>query len=164
MSDIELTAQRLREVLSYDAVTGVFTRRVRSGNGVKVGDVAGGKHGGGYITISVLGRKYLAHRLAWLYVHGQWPAGEIDHIDGRRDRNTFANLRDVSRSVNQQNQRQSRSDSTHGFFGVTRNGTGWAARIWIGGKHFHLGTFDAPELAQIAYINAKRQLHSGCTI
>jgi hypothetical protein len=164
VSDIELTAQRLREVLAYDAKTGVFTRRLRCRNGVKVGDVAGGKHRCGYIVIKVLGQTYLAHRLAWLYVHGVWPSGEIDHMDGRRDNNTFANLRDVSRSVNQQNQRQSRSDSTHGYLGVTRNGTGWAARIWMGGKHRHLGTFASPELAHVAYINAKRQLHAGCTI
>lgn len=163
MSDIELTAQRLREQLAYDAETGIFTRRVRTSN-IKVGDVAGSKHCGGYISIRVLGRPYLAHRLAWLYTHGEWPAGEIDHIDGRRDRNTFTNLRDVSRSVNQQNQRQSRSDSTHGFLGVTRNGTGWTARIWIGGKQHRLGTFATPEVAHAAYLEAKRQFHAGCTI
>ncbi len=151
-------------MLHYDAETGVFTWRVRSANCIKVGDVAGSKNGKGYIGIKLLGRQYQAHRLAWLYTHGAWPAGQIDHIDGCRINNAIANLRDVSQSVNQQNIRSARSNNTHGFLGVTRNGKRWRAQICVDGKQRRLDGFSTPELASAAYLEAKRRLHAGNTL
>ena len=158
-----VSAQRLREVLHYCPETGVFTWRVSTSN-VKGGDVAGYKRPDGRIDIRVLDGLHKAHRLAWLYVHGAWPAGQIDHIDGCPSNNALANLRDVSPSVNQQNQRRPRSHNTQGFLGVSRNGKGWMARIVVDGKVRHLGTFQTPESAHIAYLETKRRLHDGCTI
>ena len=159
-----VSADYLRSILNYNADTGVFTRIARTSTSVHVGDVAGSKHGSGYIQISVMGRPYLAHRLAWLYVTGSWPADQIDHLDGRRDNNVFANLRDVTSKVNGQNQRRPRSDNASGFLGVARSRKRWSAHIGVDGQHSCLGHFDTPAEAHAAYIEAKRRLHEGCTI
>ena len=159
-----VSADYLRSILAYDADTGVFTRLVRTGPNVKVGDIAGGKNGQGYIQIRVFGRLRQAHRLAWLFVHGAWPVDQIDHIDGNPGNNRIANLRDVSQSVNQQNQRRATSKSTHGFMGATRSLKRWTALITIDGKQRNLGQFDTAAEAHAAYLCAKRLHHVGCTI
>src|SRR4051812_40825019 len=103
-----VTQERLKQVLVYSPESGLFTRR---------GRVAGTTYRG-RINIFIDYRGYLAHRLAWLYVHGRWPIGDIDHIDGNASNNAISNLREVSRSVNMQNQRRARSDSRTGLLGV----------------------------------------------
>jgi hypothetical protein len=81
----------LRELLSYDPKTGMFTWRIRSARRVHIGDVAGGVNGRGYLTIRVDGRQYLAHRLAFLHMTGSWPKKEhIDHINMDRADNRWA--------------------------------------------------------------------------
>ena len=126
---------------------------------------AGSVNDKGYIVIRCFGRLYHAHRLAWLLTHGAWPAGDIDHINGIRTDNRIANLRDVSRSVNQQNLKTARRDNQTGLLGVkkTRCGT-FEARINLNGRYVHLGTFPAAAEAHQAYITAKRKHHEGCTI
>ena len=54
----------------------------------------------GHIRICIMRVKYLAHRLAWLYVTGSWPSQDIDHIDGDPTNNRFANLREVTHQEN----------------------------------------------------------------
>src|SRR5690606_34614864 len=99
-----LTQQRLKELLYYDPETGIFTRLVgRSGPRARAGDVAGSDNGKGYIRIYVDGRPYKAHRLAWFYMHGEWPE-EIDHRNGERADNRLSNLRPVTRQQNNLNQ------------------------------------------------------------
>ena len=164
MAKANLTAARLRELLHYDAETGVFKRSVRTSRSVHVGDIAGCKHHSGYIYIRVDSRKYAAHRLAWLYVCGAWPAGDIDHIDGNSMNNRIANLRDVSKATNLQNQRLASRNNASGFLGVSRKGLRWRARIWVNGELRIIGAFDDPAEAHAAYVEAKRKLHPGCTI
>ena len=164
MAEKILSADYLRSVLNYNPLTGVFTRLVSTNSRVKVGDVAGCDNGKGYMVFSVLGRLYQAHRIAWLYMHGQWPDGNIDHIDGNPSNNAIANLRDVSQSVNMQNQRLAMSHNTSGYLGVSRNGKRWQAEIQSDGKRRPLGTHDTPVEAHAAYLEAKRRLHPGCTI
>ena len=89
----KLTAERLRERLHYDAGTGVFTRRVGSGH-ARAGDMAGTVHRTGYVRISIDGRKYTAHHLAWLYVHGVWSSDQIEHINRKRSDNRLVNLKE----------------------------------------------------------------------
>jgi len=114
--------------------------------------------------ISILGKLYCAHRLAWLYVHGKWPDRHIDHINGKPDDNRISNLRDVSVSVNMQNRTRAQSNNKSGLLGVSKVQNGWTATIGKNKKRIHLGTFPSPELASSVYIKAKRYLHEGCAI
>ncbi len=156
-----LTAALLRELFDYDADTGLFTRKVSTTNRVKVGDVAGAKNQKGYINIMVCARLHPAHRLAWLYVHGVWPQGQIDHINGIRDDNRIGNLREATNAQNKQNMHAARADSKTGLLGVRWNDRHqcWQARIMVDGKGRHLGNFSTAEDAHAAYLSAKRELH-----
>jgi len=157
-----ITQEQLKQRLHYDPGTGVFTWL----NGKRKGKTAGSNGGRGYlqITVSVDGsrKKYWAHRLAWLYVHGSWPP-EIDHINRNPADNRLRNLRLATRSQNGMN--SLRKNAAPGFrgtsFDVIRNK--WRAQIQttIGGKrrYYHLGYFATKEEAVAAYAAAARLLH-----
>jgi hypothetical protein len=155
---------KLMERLAYEPKSGHFRWRIAPSNQHPAGSLAGSMNSKGYAVIRTLGALHLAHRLAWLFVHGAWPSGHIDHINGVRSDNRLENLRDVSRSVNLQNQRHARSDNKAGLLGVKRARKGFEARISADGQYLHLGTFDTPAAAHAAYLAAKRQLHKGCTL
>lgn len=161
-----LTLDDLRGQLHYDEVTGVFTRiAVAHSSHAKVGDQAGYVDAAGYVRVFVLGRQYKAHRLAWFYLHGAWPAGEIDHIDSNKQNNAASNLRDVPKHINQQNRKRS-TRSVSGLLGVTSSSDGSrnVARIRIGGTTRHLGSFRTADEAHEAYVDAKRLNHPGNTL
>lgn len=147
----ELTAEYLRSILDYNPDTGIFTRKVSTSNSVKVGAVAGCPGGGGYLLIMIQRRLHLAHRLAWLYMHGEWPKLTIDHINRNRSDNRIANLRDVSHKQNQQNKSKS-STNTSGHPGVSwyKPYSKWVAKIKHNYKHIHLGYFENLEDAVAA--------------
>ena len=160
-----LTQQRLKELLAYDEATGVFTRKTKH-HRFDIGSIAGGVIPSGYRIMRIEKKNQYAHRLAWLYVHGEFPAKDIDHIDGNRDNNAIANLRAATRSQNLQNQRKPRSDNKSGILGVSysKGRNKWVAQIVHGGKQRNLGHYASPELAKEAYITAKRQFHAFCTL
>lgn len=158
----QLTLDSLKALVEYDPSTGVFTWRARQR--MRAGKVAGGPAARGYRRIFVAGVSYLEHRLAWFYMTGRLPTNDIDHINGRRGDNRYANLREATRALNLENQRAARSDNTTGLLGVSVNHRGFSARIWVGGRCVHLGTFQTADLAHQAYLSAKRELHAGCTI
>lgn len=167
MAKADLTAQRLRELLHYNPDTGVFTRLVYRCAGGAAGEVAGYPNPDGYLIFMVDRRTYMAHRLAWLYINGEWPADLIDHINGVRSDNRIANLRQADKRLNAQNKKRARSDSKTGLAGAyfdRRWGGRWFSNITTGGRRQHLGFFGSPEAAHAAYIEAKRRLHEGCTI
>jgi hypothetical protein len=156
-----LTAERLRELLDYDPETGVFTRRVDAGSRGKAGSVAGGYHSrGGYLEIGIDGRVYYSHRLAILYVTGEWPTAHVDHINNVKDDNRFANLREATKAQNATNSKR-RSDNTSGFKGVGYDPRRrrWVARIRYGGRTTCLGRFKTPDAAHAAYRAAAQELH-----
>lgn len=162
-----LTAERLRELLSYDSETGVFLRVARTSNRIKAGDKAGTRRPDGYLKVSVDGHQFLAHRLAWFYVHGFWPQHQIDHINGDRSDNRIANLRDVPPTLNQQNQRRAHSrNASSGLLGASwdRRKAKWVAQMSCGKASKHIGYFNTKDEAAAAYLTAKRRLHEGCTI
>ena len=138
----ELTAEKLRSILDYDHETGIFTRKVRTANRVKVGDAAGCPDGRGYLQIIVCSRKYRAHRLAWLHVYGEWPEDQLDHINRNRSDNRISNLREVSNKQNGQNKSKP-NNNTSGHTGVFwhKQNSKWRAQITHNQKKIHLGYF-----------------------
>lgn len=150
-----ITQEKLKELLEYDPETGVFTRKVRTANAIKVGDIAGCINNMGYITISVLGRPMLAHRLAWLYVYGEIPPGNLDHADRRKTNNAIGNLRLCNQSQNTANS-PARRGNRSGYKGVSFHSKRkkWRARITLDYKEKILGYFDTPEEAHRAYCKA----------
>jgi hypothetical protein len=142
-----ITAERLRKLLHYDPETGVFTWRMQRGPAA-AGAVAGSPHRDGYVCIGIDGRWYLAHRLAWLYMSGEWPENQIDHHDGKRSNNRIANLRPATHAQNQMN---SRAYGQSGRKGVSWNRGRWQARIRVNRVLIHLGRFDDKEEAAAAY-------------
>ena len=117
------------------------------------------------MQIRVDGKTYQAHRLAWFYMTGAFPEKFIDHINGVRNDNAFANLRQVDNAGNMQNTRQAhRNNLTCGLLGVSKTRTGWRAMISVGGKNIYIGRYDTPENAHQAYLERKRVLHPTCTI
>ena len=164
-----ITAERLRELLSYDPETGLFThKKWRPGlSRSDVGKVAGAIVVDGYCSVCVDNKRYLAHRLAWLHVHGVWPRFEIDHINGARDDNRITNLRDVSRKLNAQNLRCSMPKTLMDApLGVSwhQKAKKWRAMIWDGKKNIYLGLFADAKEAHEEYVRAKRHIHAGCTL
>lgn len=137
-----LTAERLRELTEYFPETGLFRWSVSSARRIKVGDVAGCLNGSGYRVIKVDGKNCPAHRLAWLYVHGQWPKADIDHIDRNRSNNRISNLREATRTENNQNTSK-RRDNTSGHVGVTWDKVRqrWRVQIRHLGRNIYLGLF-----------------------
>jgi hypothetical protein len=153
------TQERLKELLSYDPETGVFTRLVgRSGPNARAGDVAGCNNGQGYVRIYVDGKPYKAHRLAWFYTHGVWPS-EMDHKNGNRSDNRIANLREVTRAENKANS-SAYKNNTSGYVGVSlhKKSGQWIAQIQKDGKKQGLGYFPTPEVARAAYVEAAQRL------
>lgn len=94
---IELTSESLKLALNYDSKTGLFTN-------VENGKLCGcDSNSHGYISIGVYGKRHLAHRLAWLYVYGEFPKNQIDHINRVKTDNRIENLRDVTSAENLKN-------------------------------------------------------------
>lgn len=160
MDQKTVTQSRLRELLNYDPVSGVFTWKMSLKTTIKVGDAAGGKKPVGYLYIGIDQRIYLAHRLAWFYMTGEWPKADIDHVNGIRDDNRFCNLREATRSENLQNKGASPSNHS-GFKGVSfsKSKRRWDARIVANKKRYYLGSFGTPEEAHAAYCAAARKYH-----
>lgn len=149
----QLTAERLRELLDYDSATGIFTWLGKGRK--KAGILAGCKTARGYWQIKIDGRIYIAHRLAWLYVKGEWPEGILDHKEGGGLRNEFNNLRECNGTQNNGNIGK-RSFNKSGFKGVYRNGkwSTWVATIGFKKRVIFLGCHATPQAAAMAYDSA----------
>jgi HNH endonuclease len=149
-----ITQAWLQERLSYNPETGSFTWKSHR-KSTQIGKTAGAVARNGYRRIKLGQRDRLAHRLAWLYVYGVMPAGDIDHINRNRADNRIENLRLANRSQNGANARLWKSN-TSGLRGVRRFHKKWRATIGYGGQLYHLGTFATAEEASNAYRVAAR--------
>jgi hypothetical protein len=150
MSDID--AEQVRVLLSYCPETGVFRWRVNRGPMAIAGNVAGSPNTKGYWDIGLGGRLYKAHRLAWLYVFGEWPPHQVDHRDGNRRNNAIANLRLATNQQNQANRGPQRNN-TSGHKGVSwhRRERKWVAQMKVNGRKVNLGQYADFERACEAY-------------
>lgn len=154
MATASLTQERLMSLALYNAETGVIAWRHN-------GRRAGWRHRLGYRNVRVDGVTYAEHRLAWFYVHGWWPAADLDHINRVRDDNRLANLRPATRSENCQNQ-PIRSTNRSGVTGVYYHSCArkWVASINIDKKQRHLGVFNTAEQAAAARKSAEQQYYA----
>lgn len=163
----ELSHADLIAAIDYDKDSGIFTWRPRkqeafstkriflSWNARYAGKIAGHDNKTlGYSEVFVLGKSYYAHRLAWFYVHGEWPKFDIDHINHNRTDNRLCNLRQATDSENQQNQKLSKANSsgTTGVSWSTRK-SAWIVQARYCGKSVYGGQFQCIEQAK-----AKREM------
>lgn len=149
MSKIDST--RLRELVNYDPITGVFTwkaKRKRCSPDTR----AGGQHPAGYVYIRLDDRAYAAHRLAWLYVYGTWPLLSIDHINRCKSDNRIENLREVTHTKNMQN----KTYRTAKLMGARKRNGRWVAELGFDGETYRMGRFDTPEEAHLLYLMLKQ--------
>jgi len=150
---------RLLEAVVYEPATGVFTARVCR-KGVSIGSVLGTSQSAGYQIIMLDKVAYLAHRLAWLYVHGEWPDCEVDHVNGNRSDNRISNLRLATPTQNRMNGARRRDNAT-GFRGVhfEPRRKKYVAQLKIGTQRKYLGQFDTAEAAHAAYLEAAKEFY-----
>lgn len=148
----------IRSFLHYDPATGVFLWLARPHSPMfrNAGKVAGSVNNRGYVSICVEEKRYLAHRLAWLYMTGSWPVGEIDHDNRVKTDNRWINIKDASHIENCHNKGIS-TNNTSGVRGVTRHRDKWQAQIRVNYKHIHLGVFDT--FKEAADARAKAELN-----
>jgi len=159
-----LDLEYLHSVLSYNSQTGVFTWNYRDGfskswNTRYAGKQAGWEHGSGYLQTCIKYKKYYLHRLAWFYVHGEWPK-EIDHKDLNKKNNSICNLRDVTHSQNGLNRKckKNKYGTMKGVSYCKRDNT-WRSNITVNKKEIILGYFNCPASAHFAYIIACDKYH-----
>lgn len=154
-----ITYERLRQLVSYSPLVGVFEWR-RPGRRIRQGGLAGGVIPSGYVRVCLDGRPYPAHRLAWLYMTREWPEKDIDHIDGDRSNNAFSNLRLATQAQNCANTRRNKAN-TSGVKGVSwQPALGkWRAMIRSGEKSVFDKSFDSLDEAKAEIEKARNQLH-----
>ncbi len=150
-----MTQKRLKGLVYYDSETGIFfSRRSRK--------ALGSPKAAGYLTVQLGVRHYSLHRLAWLYMTGEFPKEVVDHIDHNKRNNTWTNLREATQVDNCKNQQLAKSN-TSGFTGVRWNDTRnkWTAAIKVERKNIHLGVFNSFEDAVVARMaaNEKYKFH-----
>lgn len=155
-----VTHSKLIKSLDYNQQSGEFHWKLSPTTSVKVGSLAG-NYGSGkykYNRISIGGKSYLAHRLAWFYVYKFWPDDEIDHKDRNPHNNAIANLREASRVENEQNSGM-RSHNTSGFTGVAwdKSKKRWQAGITVNGRFKFLGRFGDKNRAIKARLAAEKR-------
>lgn len=154
-----LTQERLKQLFHYDPLTGIFTRLTTTSPRAIAGDIAGCQTQG-YTVFRVDGTLHRAHRLAWLYMTGEWATDDIDHRNRVRSDNRWVNLRAATRGQNLQNSSK-RKDNKCGITGVDfdTKRSKWRAQIAVDKRHIHLGRFDTKDAAALAYRQAKAKLH-----
>jgi len=151
--------QDIKEYLSYDPKTGLFTWLKKSSGKTILGSTAGRINRlSGRIQIKYKKKIYSAHRLAWYFYYGDWPS-LIDHKNQNPSDNKISNLRILSNSENCQNSSPPRKNNNCGYRGVSKARKGWKAQICTAYKVVHLGTFNTPEEAHQAYLKAKKIHH-----
>ncbi len=155
-----VTAERVRYLFNYEPSTGRLIRRVNAGYRARKGSIAGGMSRHGYRIVRVDGIVFMAHRIVWMHVHGEWPAKTLDHINGDRSDNRLENLRLADQYENGYNRKVSRRSST-GVLGVYWENTRlkFSASINFRGKTYNLGRYSYLKEAVAARKQAEQRLY-----
>lgn len=154
-----LTHALVKELLEYDEQSGTFIWKVNPSRRTKIGDIAGSKTASGYHQIKILGKNYLAHRIAWLYVHGEFPDGFLDHMDHNPLNNRIENLRLATNQENKRNGSLYRNNST-GYRGVYESGRRFEGYLKVNGERVFIGMFDTAEEASVAVESIAMKIHA----
>lgn len=154
-----LTQDYLMQILTYDADSGLFYWNKETKKRLIKGSAAGTLDNG-YVLIGIDRKQYRAHRLAWLYVYGEIPKEQIDHINCIKTDNRIENLRLASNGQNCAN-RKLQSNNTSGYKGVwfSKRTNKWCAQVGYNNKKIKLGFYNSPEEAYLAYVNKAIELH-----
>ena len=160
-----ITFEEIKKTFIYDPETGNFFWRIKPSKRFPAGMKAGSLVDG-YIRISHKGKTYGAHRLAWLYIHGEHPEHQIDHINCNPSDNRIKNLRKATQLENAQNRRYPQKNNSHGTLGITFDPIKnlWRARVTVNGKRKYIGKYKLKEDAYNAYVEAKRSFHTFNTL
>lgn len=142
----------LKYYLRYDPISGQFF------NG-RTNQLLGITQTNGYVVIDINKKRYLAHRLAWLYMTGKWPRKTVDHKDRNPSNNKWENLREATQSQQEGNKRELQRNNKSGYRGVSKHSTAnlWRATITVESKQRHLGYFKTREEASKAYKEAAKK-------
>ena len=134
--------ETVKKLFHYDAESGMLIWRFGNGRNVKPWQEVKAKNGNGYYTAKIHGKSYLAHRLAWLYVHGSFPNKYIDHKNRIRNDNRLCNLRDVNTTDNAQNISLP-SHNKSGYIGVSwiKSHNCWTVYVKVNKKNKWLGYY-----------------------
>jgi hypothetical protein len=160
MTNEILTQAKLREMFEYDLETGEFKSKIRRGRFGKL-KLVGTINPSGYRNIHINHKRFYAHRLVWLYLYGNMPENQIDHINGVRHDNRLCNLRLATVQQNAQN-RGKQANNTSGYKGVTwsKKSQKWQAQICQNKCRIYIGLFNDPKEAHMAYIAKVKELHT----
>ena len=150
--------QDLWDLLLYRPDTGMFVWKKKR-RGIKTNVPLGTDNGFGYLRITVLGKSYYAHRLAWFYMEGEWP-DQVDHINGNKSDNRWENLRNVNVQQNAQNKLKAQKNSDSKILGVSwhKKAKKWQAHICVYKERKYLGLFKHINEAQEAYLKEKERI------
>lgn len=163
-----LTQEYLKSILHYNPETGIFIRLFAKKRTDLLNKEAGCIQNHGYRAILINGRSYLSHRLAWLYMKGEWPQAELDHINHNRTDNRWNNLRQITQQHNKKNQTMNGNNKS-GITGVSwyKQTNKWRAQIRHNGKKINLGYFnsidDAAKARQTANVKYDYYINHGKT-
>lgn len=141
-----ITQEDLLNTFTYSKESGVFTRIL---TGADCGSKYTNADGKSYVNLYINNTCQKAHRMAWLYVTGDYPANQIDHINGDGTDNSFSNLRSVTSIQNSRNQRRNKNNKS-GASGVHLHRGGWRAVINMNGKEIYIGKYKDINSAKLA--------------
>jgi hypothetical protein len=148
-----INQRSVKKTFHYDPASGLLTRLIATSNSVKIGEEAGWLATIGYRYVSIESKKYLTHRVIWLYMTGSWPKHHVDHRNGNGTDNRWSNLRAATPSQNLMNQKMN-AKNTSGVKGVyfdkARPNQSWCAEIKVAGKKQFLGRFTTKAAAALA--------------
>lgn len=159
--ELKTNLEVANQYFTYDPETGLFlVKQISKRCKTPIGGVAGSKLPSGYryIHIPTHGRVY-AHRLAFLFMTGEWPKNIVDHLNHNPDDNRWANLRDVDYSGNNHNSKM-RKDNKSGVRGVhyDKKHNKYVAQIKHQKVTYRLGRYKTLEEAAKAVADKRKEL------